>query len=54
MKALKYGAVLLGIYLGVVYFEGASKDLGAAGTGISRIISAFQGRAMTTSTPVQT
>jgi len=44
-QGLKYGAALIGIYLVVVYFDGASKDLGSLGTGVSSVVAAFQGRA---------
>lgn len=49
-QALKYGAGLIGIYLAVVYFDGASKDLGSLSSGASSIIAAFQGRAVGSTT----
>lgn len=44
MKAVKYGAVLIGLYLAVVYFDGTSSDTKAASSGLSSVIAAFQGR----------
>jgi hypothetical protein len=49
-QALKYGASLIGIYLAVVYFDGATSDLGGLSTGVSTIIGALQGRAVSTAT----
>jgi len=43
-RALGYSAALLALYLGVVYFEGASSDIKAGGSGAKSIIAAFQGR----------
>lgn len=44
MKIVKYGAVLIGIYLGVAYATGAGKLLqGSTSAGVG-IIKAFQGR----------
>jgi hypothetical protein len=43
-KALGYGAALIALYLGVVYFEGASSDISAGGKGVKSIVAAFQGR----------
>lgn len=51
-QGLKYGAGLIGIYLAVVYFDGATSDLGAGGTAISNVVAAFQGRAAGSSTKV--
>jgi hypothetical protein len=48
--ALKYGAGLIGIYLAVVYFDGATSDLGSLGTAGASIIAAFQGRAVGSTT----
>lgn len=43
-KALTLGAALIGVYLAVRYFQGFSKDEGAAATGGVGLIKAFQGR----------
>jgi hypothetical protein len=43
-KALEYGAVLIGIYLGVNYFTGAEGDVKATSTGLEGIISSLQGK----------
>lgn len=44
MKIVKYGAVLIGIYLGVAYATGAGKLL-QGGTGfVTGTVRAFQGR----------
>lgn len=43
-KALLYGAGLIGLYLAVAYASGFSKGVGAASTGATNVIKAFQGR----------
>jgi hypothetical protein len=43
-KALKYGAVLIGTYLVVVYYTGTGKDLTAATGFVTGITKALQGR----------
>jgi hypothetical protein len=43
-KALKYGAVLIGIYLAVAYASGSGRILSTGSTGISNVVKAFQGR----------
>ncbi len=43
-KAVKYGAVLIGVYLVVFYASGASKDLTAATGFVTGATKAFQGR----------
>lgn len=43
-NALKYGAVLIGVYLGVFYWTGATKDLQAATGFVTGVTRTFQGR----------
>lgn len=43
-KALKYGTVLIGIYLAVAYASGTGRVLSTGTAGASNIIKAFQGR----------
>jgi hypothetical protein len=43
-RALKYGAVLIGTYLVVVYATGFGKAVGAASKGAVGITKALQGR----------
>lgn len=52
-KGLKYGAGLIALYLGVVYFSGSGALLLNGSQGAANVISAFQGRAVTSSTPAQ-
>jgi hypothetical protein len=43
-KALKYGAVLIGLYIAAAYATGFGQSLTAGGNAGSGIIKAFQGR----------
>jgi len=43
-KALLYGAVLIGIYLGVAHATGAGNLLTAGGKAGTGLVKAFQGR----------
>jgi len=43
-KIFLYGAGLIGLYLIVVNYTGASKDLNSAGSGSVNLVKAFQGR----------
>jgi len=42
-KVLKYGAVLIGVYLGVYYYTGAGKLLSGGSSAAGNIITDFQG-----------
>lgn len=42
-KALKYGAVAIGLYLLVAY-AGGTKLVGTSASGVSNIVGTFQGR----------
>lgn len=44
MKIVKYGAVLIGIYLGVNYFSGVSSDAKSIGSAGGTIINSLQGK----------
>lgn len=43
-KVITYGAILIGLFLVVVYYRGASSDAQAGASGIGSIISLLQGR----------
>lgn len=43
-QALKYGAGLIGLYLGVVYATGAGKLIKSSTDGTGTVVRAFQGR----------
>lgn len=51
-KALAYGGALIGTYLVVVHFQGASSVGGTLFGGASNVIGALQGRAVNVATPV--
>lgn len=43
-KVLKYGTILIGVYLAVAYATGTGRVLSTGSTGASNVIKAFQGR----------
>lgn len=43
-KALKFGTVLIAVYLAVAYASGTGRVLSTGATGASNVIKAFQGR----------
>jgi hypothetical protein len=50
-KALLYGTALIGIYLVVVYWTGSGTVITDSTSGAEGVIAAFQGRAVTNTTP---
>lgn len=44
MKVVKYGAVLIGIYLLVYYSTGSGQLISNGSTGAATVVKAFQGR----------
>lgn len=43
-KIIVFGAVLIGIFLFLVYYKGAGADIGAGSSAIDKLILLFQGR----------
>lgn len=43
-QALKYGTLLIGLYLAVVYATGTGKVIKAGSDGAGSLVKAFQGR----------
>lgn len=44
MKVVKWGAVLIGLYLGVYYATGAGNLISSGSAGAATVVKAFQGR----------